>query len=285
MNPRSMPFWMFLFIVFSSCLIAWADRSPSTPPPLDFTQQARLVTGVPSDDYANTGVAISSNMAVVASANGYFVYVRSGTTWSQQTVLVPSDGMSVCTCRLRPIAIESDTIVVGCALATINGNSQQGAAYVFVRSGNTWTEQQRLSASDGVANDRFGLGVAISGNTIIVGDPEKDVGASTDQGSAYVFLRSETSDGANRRYSGQVMLLQFAISGTRSRLTAILQLFRTFPPHPLRVDQLDMSMFSSEAARCGLSRRTYQCMTRHMSLEFAATSAARDWRLMETSSP
>jgi hypothetical protein len=47
--------------------------------------------------------------------------------------------------------------------------SLKGAAYVFVRSGASWTEQQKLIASDGAASDLFGESVAVSGDTAAVG--------------------------------------------------------------------------------------------------------------------
>ena len=47
----------------------------------------------------------------------------------------------------------------------------QGSAYVFVRSGTSWSQQQKLTANDGAAHDGFGYSVAISGDTVVVGAP------------------------------------------------------------------------------------------------------------------
>ena len=71
-------------------------------------------------------------------------------------------------------------------------NSDQGSAYIFVRSGATWSEQQKLTASDGAASDQFGWSVAISGDTAIIGAYLDDIGTNNDQGSAYIFVRSGT---------------------------------------------------------------------------------------------
>lgn len=63
----------------------------------------------------------------------------------------------------------------------------RGSAYVFARTGSTWTEEARLTASDGVVNDRFGVSVALS-----AGGSYAMVGASWDegeQGAVYVFRR------------------------------------------------------------------------------------------------
>ena len=47
--------------------------------------------------------------------------------------------------------------------------TDQGSAYVFTRSGTTWTQQAKLTASDGAADDCFGDSVALSGDTALVG--------------------------------------------------------------------------------------------------------------------
>ncbi len=89
------------------------------------------------------------------------------------------------------VAISGATVVVGASAddvgANVDANVDQGSAYVFVRSGAIWSQQQRLTAVDGAASDYFGYSVAISGATIAVGAVYDDVGANVDQGSAYVF--------------------------------------------------------------------------------------------------
>jgi hypothetical protein len=77
--------------------------------------------------------------------------------------------------------------VIGAPGKTIGNNSLQGAAYVFTCSGMpcTWTQQQELAASDGASRDQFGNRIAMSGNTVIIGNNSK-------QGAAYVFTCSGT---------------------------------------------------------------------------------------------
>lgn len=83
------------------------------------------------------------------------------------------------------VAIDGTTAVVGAP----NDNATLGAAYVYVQTGSTWTQQQALTASDGAPNDQFGYQVAISGGTVLVGAP----GRANDQGYVYVFTRSGTA--------------------------------------------------------------------------------------------
>src|SRR5207249_3825977 len=71
----------------------------------------------------------------------------------------------------------------------VGRNVRQGSAYVFERQGGGWVEQQKLTASDGATVDMFGISVAVSEATVVVGAFVDDVGSNVDQGSAYVFER------------------------------------------------------------------------------------------------
>jgi len=89
------------------------------------------------------------------------------------------------------VAITGDTIVVGASLDDDNG-TDSGSAYVFTHTGTTWTQQAKLTASDGAAGDYFGRRVAIAGDTIVVG-ARYDDDNGTWSGSAYVFMRTGTT--------------------------------------------------------------------------------------------
>ena len=124
-------------------------------------------------------------------AGAAYVYVRSGTTWTQQAILRASDVQAEGRFGGYGVAISGDTIVVG-AYTTPNS----GAAYVFTRSGTTWTQQAKLVASDGEPGDFFGITVGLDGNTIVVGSYGEDGGSGSplsNCGAAYVFTRSGTT--------------------------------------------------------------------------------------------
>jgi hypothetical protein len=126
------------------------------------------------------------------------------------------------------VAISGDYAVVGSPNASVNGNTLQGAAYVFVRTGNTWKQDIKLTNFSGAAYDQFGWSVAISGNNIVIGSPYDDVGSNIDQGSAHVFVRSGggvwshtqlfASDGATADRFGQ----NVAISGNYALIGSVL---------------------------------------------------------------
>ena len=67
------------------------------------------------------------------------------------------------------MALSGDTALVGAFWDDVGANTHQGSAYVFTRSGTTWTQQQHLTASDGAAGDYFGYSVALSGDMALVG--------------------------------------------------------------------------------------------------------------------
>jgi len=114
-----------------------------------------------------------------------YLFTRTGTTWTQQAKLTASDGADGVWFGLS-VAISGDTIAIGASGDDDNG-TDSGSAFVFTRTGSTWTQQAKLAASDGEANDKFGVHVAIVGDTIVVGANTFDI---TDSGSAYIFTRT-----------------------------------------------------------------------------------------------
>ncbi len=167
-----------------------------------------LVVGAVGEDGSGTGVNPSSNEAVT-SAGAAYVFVRSGTTWTQQAYLKASNtGM---TDRFGiAVAVSGDTIAVAARDEDGSGTGinpasndlavDSGAAYVFVRSGTTWTPQATLKASNTSAGDSFGQSLALSGDTLVVGATLEDGSgtgvnpasneAAVDAGAAYVFVRN-----------------------------------------------------------------------------------------------
>ena len=67
------------------------------------------------------------------------------------------------------VSSNGDTAVVGAPWADVGANPDQGATYVFTRSGSVWSEQAKLTAADGEVTDWFGDSVAVDGDTAVVG--------------------------------------------------------------------------------------------------------------------
>ena len=163
-------------------------------------QEAKLLSSDrAARDHFGFSVSISGDYAVVGASkdddNGTesgsaYIFKRSGATWAQEAKLLASDGAVEDEFGFL-VSISGDYAVVGAVCDSDNGNCS-GSAYVFKRSGTSWTQEAKLLASDGAVEDFFGASVSISGDYAVVGAPGDDDNG-TDAGSAYLFKRSGTS--------------------------------------------------------------------------------------------
>jgi len=171
-----------------------------------WTQQQKLTAGDgAAGDTFGYAVAVDGDTVVVGAygddigANveqgSVYVFTRNGATWTLQQKLTASDGAAYDIFGVA-VALSGDTLAAGASDDDNSANEDdgaipnQGSAYVFTRSGAAWTQQQKLTAGDGAANDNFGAAVALDGDTLAVGAQLDDVWANADQGSVYVFTRS-----------------------------------------------------------------------------------------------
>ena len=136
-----------------------------------WVQQARLAPAVAlaSQNFGRS-VAVSGDTAVVGALapsgtiENVYVYVRSGTTWTEQAILTLN--RSAAEQYGRRIAISGDTIAVSAAL------EGGGATYVYTRTGTTWGQPVRLAGSS--------WSVGLSADVLCVGD----------RGAATIYGRS-----------------------------------------------------------------------------------------------
>src|SRR5262249_21382453 len=130
------------------------------------------------------------------SSGAAYIFARSGTTWSQQAYLKASNTGAADQFGYA-VAISGDAAIVGAWLESSNATGidgdgtdntafGSGAAYSFTRNGSTWSQQAYIKASNTEAQDKFGISVAVDGDTGVVGAYlEPGQGALT--GAAYVF--------------------------------------------------------------------------------------------------
>jgi len=166
-----------------------------------------VVVGAPGESSSTLGVNSTPNDRAT-NAGAAYVFVRSGTTWTQQAYLKPA---AVGTNQAGDqfgwsVSVSGDTVAVGAPgedSNTLGVNStpndasvaglDSGAAYVFVRNGTTWTQQAYLKASNTAKGDQFGWSVAISSNIVVVGAPASSDFSLNSPGGAYIFARSGTT--------------------------------------------------------------------------------------------
>jgi len=168
---------------------------PLTIDPIFGVQQKLLAATWAANDCFGYRVALDGDTLVVGApcANwgqgSVYVFTRNGATWTQQQKLIADDGAAGDSFG-STVTLDGDTLAVGAEWDGIGANAYQGSAYVFTRSGATWTQQQKLIADDGAYGDNFGTAVAVNGDTLVVGANRATIGANIDQGSVYVFTRS-----------------------------------------------------------------------------------------------
>lgn len=193
-----------------------------------WTQQGLLTaSNSAAFDFLGIAVAVSkdtaalgalNNVGLEADAGSVYVFERSGTSWSQADQLTASDGqyndqMGRC------VAIDGDTIATGAQGDDNASGTNAGAAYVFRKTGSSWSQETKLTAPDATAQDMFGISVSLSRDSVIVGAYRDDLPSGIDRGSAHVFLRTGTTWSHQQKltirssffptYSGQAV----AISG------------------------------------------------------------------------
>jgi len=163
-----------------------------------WNEQAKLMADdAAAFDELGFSVKIDGDTAAVGApfANGsqgkVYLFTRSGTAWSAQTMLTADDGAASDRYGLA-LALDGDTLAIGSPSAEVGGNSDQGAVYLYARSGGDWSYQAKINAEDGAPFDEFGVSVSLDGNDIIAGAHYADIGSIPGQGAAYVFTRSGT---------------------------------------------------------------------------------------------
>ncbi|PXF62173.1 MAG: hypothetical protein C4B59_00750 [Candidatus Methanogaster sp.] len=144
-------------------------------------------------DRFGASVAISGDCVVVGAyedadagndSGSAYIFKRDGTAWAQEAKITASDGAAYDHFGAS-VAVSGDCAVLG-AWRDGDTGPWSGSSYIFTRDGTTWTEQAKITASDGAAEDVFGSSVAISGDYVVVGaDHDDDVG--TNSGSAYIY--------------------------------------------------------------------------------------------------
>lgn len=180
-----------------------------------------LVVGAYGERSNSLGVNGIEGDNSAPSAGAAYVFVRTGTSWSQQAYLKASNTEAVDFFGWA-VTIDGDTIAVAAASKstslsgeassttgingdeTDNGAPGSGAVYIFLRTGTTWTQEAYIKASNAEEGDHFGASISLSSDTLIVGAPDEDsdagagAGGQADNsapsaGAAYIFTRNGTT--------------------------------------------------------------------------------------------
>jgi hypothetical protein len=156
-------------------------------------QKLTDATGVAGDQFGSS-VSISGNNVIIGSP--YFDVVGSpdlgainffqlsSGTWVYMVKGI--DGLGQANDNFgSSVSISGNYAIVGSPFRNEGASLDQGSGFIFQLNAGAWTQIQRITA--GSAGDNFGTSVCISGNYIIVGVPNDDVGANADQGSVLIY--------------------------------------------------------------------------------------------------
>ena len=148
-----------------------------------------VVVGAPGEDSNATGVNGDQSNNAAPQRGAAYVFVRNGTTWTQQAYLKPTP---ISALFGSSVAIHGDTIVVGSAdpygISVSSPN-----VFVFVRSGATWSDEAIITRPAGTSGDHFGI-VTVSGDTIAISDYSENTvvppfGSIVQVGAVYIYTR------------------------------------------------------------------------------------------------
>jgi hypothetical protein len=173
-----------------------------------------LAVGALSESSAATGVNGNQADTTAGGAGAVYVFARAGVTWTQEAYLKASNTRQSASFGTA-VALSGNTLAAMAPTETsaavgVGGNQADvsapnaGAAYVFTRSGTTWSQEAYIKASNTAASARFGTSAALAGDTLVVGAPGESSAATgingnqADRsapfaGAAYVYRRSGTS--------------------------------------------------------------------------------------------
>jgi hypothetical protein len=170
-----------------------------------WTEQSKLVaTGGLANAHFGNSVSIDGFYAAIGSKNdpvsGFigrgsaYVFKRSGTSWAQQTKLIATDGGTNHNFG-SSVSIDSTTMIVGAENKPnndISNGAQYGKVYIYTRTSNTWSQNTTIIHPNGEGFDHFGSSVALHGNILIVGAPDKNIGNNNDQGMVFLYEKNGT---------------------------------------------------------------------------------------------
>ena len=136
-------------------------------------------------------VAIDGNRALIGSPRTLehgvaYILDYDGNTWVETQIIIP-DGLNASNRFGISVSLQGDRALIGDLFDGENGN-QSGAAYIYELTNGSWVQTQKLLASDGGSNDKFGISVSLSGDRALIGAVSyDDVTNGANSGAAYVF--------------------------------------------------------------------------------------------------
>lgn len=180
-----------------------------------------------ANDYFGTSVAITDGHIAVGATGvdaggqnargAVYVFQRQGNQWNQQVRLMMQDGMQEDHFG-RAVAMQGNNLLIGAPEDDNGSYANQGSAYLYKFDGNAWTQFKKFTPGDLTTGDAFGYSLAIDGDYVVIGAPERRENNFSRAGAVYVFYGQ---NGANWNLQQKITVLQPAFEHWFGRSVAI----------------------------------------------------------------
>lgn len=172
-----------------------------------FQEKFHAPDGISNDEFGiNVALSADASIALVGAhgrddngepeSGSVYVFSRTNNGWIYQQKLTTSDrspadnfGTSLA------LNANGDYALIGSYGRDDGGIADRGAVYIFTRSGNVWTQQSKIMATDAATTDLFGTSVSINADATIaaIAAYHDDDNAASNSGSVYIFTRSDST--------------------------------------------------------------------------------------------
>lgn len=209
--PRMFWSWLAILIAAAAIVAVAALRTGATslvPTAAQLTYNQKTLTPDDPADADNFGyaVAIDGNTLVVGAyladsggqdnSGAAYVFTRpanGSSQWTQVKQLTASDGAASDQFG-SAVAVDGDIVAISATHADVNGNTNQGAVYLYGRNQggpNNWGEVKKIWAAEGNGLDEFGNALVVEGDEVLVASQAADANGYIRNGAVFVFRRDE----------------------------------------------------------------------------------------------
>jgi hypothetical protein len=168
-----------LFVALAGAL--WMSTNSAVNPAIamEYVETKLVATELHFGPFGEVVALSGDSLAVLSAFGRVTIFIRDGDDWVEQTTLESPEPLSDFGSAL---AFDGNTLAIG-------DPSDGGAAFVYLRNGNIWSLQKKLTSGNG----RFGGSLSLQGDFLVVGAWTEDVAGTEEAGAAYVFQRSGNS--------------------------------------------------------------------------------------------
>lgn len=175
--------FLIIFAIPHSLLAEWTETQKLVASDYEaFQSFGRSV------DHTNLTAIVGSSDDIYGESSGSaYIFLYENETWVQSSQLIPDEGNAHDGFGISVAISDNNIAVVGAHRADIESVVDAGAAYIFEKVDDTWSQQTKLIASDYQESECFGVSTCISNNIVAIGAYQADISGKVDVGAVYIF--------------------------------------------------------------------------------------------------